>query len=118
MTNEWLPDTSSWPIVGVQNRNAYRLSGQVVDMRRSERSKRPIEVPAQPQRLILDLSRAAIIIVDMQNDFCHPDGWIAGLGVDTSAARGLAPSINGTTSSLRGANVPIIWLTWGSGQIS
>lgn len=29
--------------------------------------------------LILDPNRTALVIIDMQNDFCHPDGYYAGL---------------------------------------
>ena len=28
-----------------------------------------------------------MIVVDMQNDFCHRDGWLASIGVDVAPAR-------------------------------
>ena len=38
---------------------------------------RPITVQADGKVVTLDLAHTAIIIVDMQNDFCHPDGHFA-----------------------------------------
>jgi len=35
--------------------------------------------------------KAAILVIDMQNDFCHPDGWLAHIGVDITPAR--TPSV-------------------------
>ncbi|HVO47794.1 MAG TPA: isochorismatase family cysteine hydrolase [Steroidobacteraceae bacterium] len=82
-------------------------------MRRSERRVHAVELPALPQRLIVDLARTALIVIDMQNDFCAPDGWMASLGVDVSAARALAHPINLVTAAMRAKGVPIIWLNWG-----
>ena len=48
---------------------------------------RPVEVDAAPQRLTIDLERTAIVVVDMQNDFCHPEGWFAQKGLGIRAAR-------------------------------
>jgi ureidoacrylate peracid hydrolase len=41
----------------------------------------------------LDLRRSALIIVDVQNDFCHPDGTAARMGLDVSAVQSVVPSI-------------------------
>jgi len=42
---------------------------------------------AEPQHLRFDLARTAIVVIDMQNDFCHADGWLASIGVDIAPAR-------------------------------
>ncbi len=107
------PDTTAWPCLGTQERNAYRVSDTVVDMRRPPRQGRHIQVRAQPQSLLLDLSRTALIVIDMQNDFCAPEGWMASLGANVAPARALARPINGVTSALRDCGVPVIWLNWG-----
>ena len=36
---------------------------------------------------VIDPKKTAMIVVDMQNDFCHPDGWLAHMGVDVTPAR-------------------------------
>jgi ureidoacrylate peracid hydrolase len=107
------PDTSGWPLLGPDPRNAYRVSDAVVDMRRRSRAVREVQLQALPQSLVLDLSRTALIVVDMQNDFCAPDGWMASMGVDVSSARALAGPINRATAAMRSQAVPIVWLNWG-----
>jgi len=113
MTHSDLPDTSAWPQLGVPDRNAYRVSDTVVDMRRAVRGRREVRVRALPQSLLLDLGRTALVVIDMQNDFCAPDGWMASLGVDVSAARALAGPINRSTAVMRACGTPVIWVNWG-----
>ena len=75
---------------------------------------RPAELGALPQRLTLDLERTAIIVVDMQNDFCAPGGWLASIGVDVSGAEAAASHLASILPPLRRAGVPVIWLNWGN----
>ncbi len=100
--------------LGPTERNSWRASGRHVDLTRPVYAPRPVSVPAAPQRLTLDLARTALIVVDMQNDFCSPRGWLASIGLDVSGADRLVPSLAATVSELRAAEVPIIWLTWAS----
>lgn len=95
------------------SRNAYRVGGGTVDMRRPARPVRTARARALPQDLALDLGRTALIVVDMQNDFCHDDGWVGAMRVDVSGARALAGPINTTTAALRAAGVPVVWVGWG-----
>jgi nicotinamidase-related amidase len=107
------PDTSGWALLGPDPRNAYRVSDTVVDMRRPSRAVRDVQLRALPQNLVLDLSRTALVVIDMQNDFCAPDGWMASMGVDVSSARALAAPINRATAAMRSEAVPVVWLNWG-----
>jgi hypothetical protein len=107
-----LPDTSNWPVLGILGRNTYQVSDSTVDMRRPLRAVRGLQLRAQPQNVVLDLARSALLIVDMQNDFCALDGWIASMGIDVSPARLWRRPINRTTQRLRAYSVPIIWLNW------
>lgn len=109
-----LPDTCDWKQLGVPGRNSYRVSEQWVDMRRSARDTRIAQLNALPQGLLFEPESCALIIIDMQNDFCHPQGWIASVGVDTSGARALADPINNVTNCFRKNNIPVIWLNWGT----
>lgn len=58
----------------------------------------------------LDPHRCALIIIDMQNDFCSTDGYVARLGLDVTRLSPLVPVINGFLSVARQADVPVIWL--------
>lgn len=108
-----IPETGTWPALGTPDRNTYRVSDDTVDMRRPVREPRVIRLDALPQNLLLDLDRTALIVIDMQNDFCAADGWMGGMGVDVSGARALIDPINRATSTMRAANVPVIWVNWG-----
>ncbi|MBL7500585.1 cysteine hydrolase [Frankia sp. CNm7] len=94
--------------------NSWRVGPGAVDLRRPARPERAITLPALPQRLTLDLARAAIVVIDMQNDFCHPDGWLAGIGVDIAAARAPIPVLAELLPALRAAGAAVVWLNWGN----
>ena len=108
-----LPDSTQWPVLGTAGRNEYRVSDQWVDLRRPERAAKAISLRAEPQSLILDLQRAALLVIDMQNDFCHPEGWLGAAGVDVDYGRRLIDPINRVSAALRNREVPVIWLNWG-----
>jgi ureidoacrylate peracid hydrolase len=81
---------------------------------RAPRTAREAHFDALPQRLEIDVNRAAVIVVDMQNDFCHEDGWLAGIGVDISAARRVIPRVADLVGAAHAADVPVIWVNWGN----
>jgi ureidoacrylate peracid hydrolase len=108
-----VPETTDWTALGTAERNSYRVSDACVDMRRPSRVLRTAAVEALPQKLLLDLNRTAVVVIDMQNDFCGPGGWIASLGIDIAPAAALIAPINQVTSRLRDLGVPVVWLNWG-----
>jgi nicotinamidase-related amidase len=63
----------------------------------------------------LDLNKTACLVVDMQNDFCHPDGWLASIGVDVTPARTpigpFGAALADTPQTLR---CLCIWVNWGN----
>ncbi|MGW3447087.1 cysteine hydrolase family protein [Streptomyces sp. NPDC001076] len=101
-------------LIGPNPRNAWRCEGGTVTLTRPHRDPRPVTVEALPQPVTADLTATALIIVDMQNDFCAPDGWLASIGVDVTPARTPIPVIAGLLPPLRAAGVPVVWLNWGN----
>ncbi len=93
---------------------SFPADGSMVDLRRALPTSRPVQVPALPQRLTLDLARTAVLVVDLQNDFCHPDGWLAGIGVDVSGGAAAVAAVAGLLPRLRAAAVPVVWVGWGN----
>ena len=75
---------------------------------------RAVAFDAQPKPLEIDLARTALIVIDMQNDFCHPDGWLAGIGVDILPAREPIAPLLRLLPGLRAAQVPVVWVNWGA----
>ncbi|MCL9796708.1 cysteine hydrolase family protein [Frankia sp. AgKG'84/4] len=95
-------------------RNSWGVSPDQVDLRRRPVASLSLSVEAHPQRITLDLARTAIVVVDMQNDFCHPDGWLAGIGVDIEPARKPIEALRAVLPALRAVDVPVVWLNWGN----
>ena len=94
--------------------NSWSVARERVDTTRPQRAAQPITVASTPQTLTFDLAASALVIVDMQNDFCHPDGWLAHIGVDVAPARRPIEPLRALVPHLRAQGVPIIWLNWGN----
>ena len=100
--------------LGSSRANLWHVSAQQADLVRMPSPPAIIEFDAEPQRLRVDLARTAIIVIDMQNDFCAPGGWLAHIGVDIAPARRPIAPLQNLLPALRGANVPILWVNWGN----
>lgn len=100
--------------LGASPRNSWRVSERLADMTRPERTPLPVHVRATPKDVRFDLSRTALLVIDMQNDFCHPDGWLGSIGVDTRPLRKAVAPIATLAPALRAAGVPLIWINWGN----
>ena len=94
--------------------NQWHVSALHADLVRTPAKPRPITVKAGNRMVTFDLARSAIVVVDMQNDFCHPDGWLAHIGVDVAPARRPIAPLGSLLPLLRRASVPVIWLNWGN----
>ena len=100
--------------LGPTDRNAWRVSEASADLVRAALPPRPATLAAEPKRCTIDLARTALIVIDMQNDFCHPEGWLASIGVDVAPARKPIAPLVALLPALRGAGVPIVWVNWGN----
>ncbi|MDQ1702134.1 MAG: ureidoacrylate peracid hydrolase [Frankiaceae bacterium] len=100
--------------LGPTHANSWNVTEASVDVRRQQRDARPLQIAARPQQLTIDLARTAIIVVDMQNDFCDEGGWLASIGVDISGARAPIEPLTVLLPALRAAGVPVVWLNWGN----
>jgi ureidoacrylate peracid hydrolase len=58
----------------------------------------------------LDCESAAIVVIDIQNDFCHDDGYQARLGRDVSRVQAAVDRIDGFTQRARELGVPIVFM--------
>lgn len=55
--------------------------------------------------------RSALVVVDMQNDFCAPGGYIDGIGKDVSGLAAIVAPVNRLLETARRVRVPVVWLT-------
>lgn len=108
------PDDETLRPLGSSERNRWMVSQTSANLVRPPAAPQPITVHAQGKLVTLDLARSAIIIVDMQNDFCHPQGWLAQIGVDIAPARTPIAPLQRLLPALRSHAVPVIWVNWGN----
>src|SRR5690625_367311 len=56
-------------------------------------------------------AETALIVIDMQNDFCAPGGYIdTVMKRDVSAAKAIVPALNNLISAARKHGVPVVWV--------
>src|ERR1700757_3012755 len=72
-----------------------------------------ITVPARPAPIEIDPTKAALIVVDMQNDFAAKGGLFDHAGLDISGARAAIPHIQKAIAAARGSRIPVIYLKMG-----
>ena len=76
-------------------------------------SHRVVTIPAKPSPIEIDPARAAMIVVDMQNDFAAKGGLFHHAGLDISGARNAIPHIRSSIATARQADIPVIYLKMG-----
>lgn len=94
--------------------NAWAVNAEIADITRPPLPPQLFTLSTETKTLRLDLAKAALLVIDMQNDFCHPQGWLAHIGVDVTPARNPIEPLKTLLPHLRHLNLPIIWLNWGN----
>jgi ureidoacrylate peracid hydrolase len=90
-----------------------QVPGQTLSFVRPRRPQRIAVLPAAPAAVEIDLSVAALVIVDMQNDFLHPEGWFSSKGVDATPVLSVVPAVERLGVAARAAGIPVVWVNWG-----
>lgn len=100
--------------MGSSPTNQWWVSAREVDISRdAPRAVRKVRINAKPQNVVFDANKAALVVVDMQNDFCCKGGYLDYRGVDYEADRKPIKPLARLVPALRAAGVPVIWLNWG-----
>jgi len=96
-----------------QDRWSSLDDGRAVSLVRPSKHARPISFEANPKPVDADLSRSAMLIIDMQNDFLHQEGWFATTRkADVSPLSSVIDRTNTMSAAFRDAGVPIIHINW------
>jgi nicotinamidase-related amidase len=93
--------------------NAWGVNEAIADLTRPPLQPQKITLSTETKTIILDLAKTAILVIDMQNDFCHLDGWLAHIGVDVTPTRSPIAPLQNLLPKLRNVKVPVIWINWG-----
>lgn len=57
----------------------------------------------------LDPSCAALLVIDMQNGWCHPEGAMTRAGVNMSAQQAIVPNVRRLIETCRALGMPILY---------
>jgi nicotinamidase-related amidase/catechol 2,3-dioxygenase-like lactoylglutathione lyase family enzyme len=57
----------------------------------------------------LDPQHTALLVIDMQNAFCHPEGTLGISGVDVGPAQAIVAPITRLVRGARAAGLPVLW---------
>ena len=58
---------------------------------------------------LLDRERTALLVIDMQNAFCHPEGTLGVSGVSVEPAQRTIPAVARLARACSAAGVPVLW---------
>jgi ureidoacrylate peracid hydrolase len=67
---------------------------------------------AELSPIVDNFNRQALVIIDMQNDFCSPGGWTDRSGLDYQGCRRSIPGIRRAIESARNRGIWVIWIYW------
>ena len=98
---------------GVGAATRWHVSHACIDMARPGPDLRPLRIKTEPQKVIVDLKRIAILAIDMQNDFCTNGGWVDHLGADFTPDRAPIARWHALPPDLRAVGVPVVRVNWG-----
>ncbi len=68
----------------------------------------PVRIEAEPYPLQIDVSRSALVIIDMQRDFLEPGGFGAALGNDVSLLKAAVEPIRNVLTAARETGLLVI----------
>ena len=100
--------------LGISSNTHWLATPGEVDLAPPQPPQRRVRLRAEPQQLVLDLQRTAIVVIDMQNDFCAPGGWVEHIGGDPMPDRAPIEPLRALLPALRAAAVPVVWVNWGN----
>lgn len=67
-------------------------------------------LPATPHPFPIAFSKTALLVIDMQNDFCHPEGFCGhDLGADLSAVGAIVPRIQSVIEWCRERDLLVVY---------
>ena len=69
-----------------------------------------VTIEARPQPLELDPQRAALIVVDMQNDFGSPGGMFDAAGIDIRGIAAVERALPPVLRAAHDAGIPVVYL--------
>lgn len=99
--------------MGATPSQSWTVSADGVDMTRPAPPVRSLKVDAEPANITLDANKSALVVVDMQNDFCTTGGYMDSRGIDVTPNRSPIEPLKRLVTRFRLEEIPVIWVNWG-----
>ena len=99
--------------MGTNPSQSWKVTPDAVDMTRPSLAVQPLKISAEPQNITVDAAKSALLIVDMQNDFCSKGGWLDSRGIDISPNRKPIQPLAALIEAFRKNGIPVVWVNWG-----
>ena len=80
-----------------------------VDTRAGREGGRSVTLPSRPEALIVNPDETAVVVVDMQNAYSTPGGYVDRAGFDISGSRSVIDNIARVVEAARAAGIPVIY---------
>ncbi len=58
---------------------------------------------------LLDIKKSALLVIDLQNGFCHKDGNLGQSGVDTDRLSSVIPPLKNVIERCNAVGMPVLW---------
>src|SRR4051794_10952312 len=71
---------------------------------------RSVHLPTRPESLKLELDRAALIVVDMQNAYCSAGGYLDRVGFDVTGSAPVIAEARRVIDACKAAGIRVIYL--------
>ncbi len=71
-----------------------------------------VRFEAELMPFVDNLDRCALVVIDMQNDFCAPGGWTDQSGLDYQRCREAIPGVQRAIEAARTHGMWVIWVYW------
>jgi ureidoacrylate peracid hydrolase len=81
-----------------------------------DQQSRMITVKAEPQPILVDLTRTALLVVDMQNAFAHKGGYFDLVGLDITPIQRIIEPCRMIINAAHATGIRIIYLQMGCSQ--
>jgi len=106
--NEQRTISSDGGQLGLGRQFAWYATESEINMAMPQPAPVAVTIACTPQNVTVDLLRTALIIIDMQNDFCTKGGWVDHIGGDYRPDRKPIEPLKRLLPALRSAGVPVI----------
>ena len=84
--------------------------GEEVSVGQDLAGRRVVTLPARPEPIRVDADETAVVVIDMQNAYASPGGYVDLAGFDISGAAGTIGQIAKVLATARAAGMPVVYL--------